>query len=82
MAEPSRRWVIYDRYGNEIYLTQERWQHIIDPLNHPEMEAYEEYLQTALRHGRRHQEPLNPHKYRYIHYFDDLPDEVNNDPRC
>ena len=33
----GRRWTVRDRYGNEIYLTQERWDHIIEPTNHPEM---------------------------------------------
>jgi hypothetical protein len=56
----------------------ERWEHIVDPINHPEMEAYEEHLQITLQHGRRQQEPLNPHKYRYIWAFDDLPDDVNH----
>ncbi len=78
MIESGRRWIVHDRYNNEIYLTQERWAHIIDPSNHPEMAVYEEYLQTTLRLGRRQQEPLNPRKYRYLHYFDDLPDEVNH----
>jgi len=33
----GRRWTVRDRYGNEIYLTQERWDHIIESTNHPEM---------------------------------------------
>lgn len=78
MASSGRRWALQDRYNNEIYLTQERWEHIVDPLNHPEMAIYEGYLQITLRQGRRQQEPLNPRKYRYVHYFDDLPDEVNH----
>jgi len=36
----GKRWTVRDRYGYEIYLTEERWEHIIDPENHPEMEAY------------------------------------------
>jgi hypothetical protein len=72
------RWTVTDRYGNAIYLTEERWQHIIDPFNHPEVETYEEYLQSTLRQGRRRQEPLNPRKYRYFRYFDDLPSGVNH----
>ena len=74
----GRRWTVQDRYGNQIYLTQERWGHIIDPFNHPEMEVYEKYLQRTLRMGRRQQEPLNPRKYRYVQRYDDLPDEVNH----
>ncbi len=33
----GRRWTVYDRYGNAIYLTYERWEHITAPTNHPEM---------------------------------------------
>ena len=45
----GRRWSVRDRYGNDIYLTQERWEHIIEPINHPGMAAYEEHLKTPLR---------------------------------
>lgn len=78
MTNSGKRWTVQDRYGNLIYLTQERWNHIISESNHPEMEAYEEYLKTTLKKGRRRQEPLNPRKYRYYHSFDDLPDDVNH----
>jgi len=27
----DKRWMVRDRYGNDIYLTDERWEHIIDP---------------------------------------------------
>ena len=77
MNVSGRRWLIYDRYGNPIYLTQERWEHIITDANHPEMEDYEDYLKITLLRGRRRQEHLNPRKYRYYHFFDDLPDDVN-----
>jgi hypothetical protein len=72
------RWTVRDRYGNEIYLTEERWAHIIADTNHPEMDLYEDYLRTTIRKGRRRQEPLNPRKYRYYYAFDDLPDDVNH----
>ena len=36
------RWTVQDRYGNTVYLTEERWQHIIEAINHPEMEDYED----------------------------------------
>ncbi len=78
MKNTGRRWTVVDRYGNPIYLAQERWQHIIDGMNHPEMLVYEDYLQLTLKEGRRRQEPLNLQKYRYSHYFDDLPDDVNH----
>jgi hypothetical protein len=61
-----------------IYLTQERWEHIIDPANHPEMADYEDHRKETIRLGRRRQEPLNPRKYRYARSFDDLPGESNH----
>jgi len=78
MSSSGKRWTVQDRYCNSIYLTQERWEHIIDDTNHPEMDAYEEYLKTTIKKGRRRQEPLNPRKYRYYHLFGDLPDDVNH----
>jgi hypothetical protein len=71
----GRRWVVRDRYGNDIYLTQERWEHIVEPMNHPEMSAYEEHLKEAIQSGRRKQDPLNPQKYRYIKAFDGLTED-------
>ena len=68
----GKRWTVRGRYGNDIYLTEERWKHIIDPDNHPEMEDCKEKLKETIRSGRRKQEPLNPQKYRYIKAFDDL----------
>ncbi len=61
----GRRWAVNDRYGNEIYLTKERWAHITDDANHPEMRAYEEGLKQAIQQGKRKQDTLNPQKYRY-----------------
>ena len=29
MMVSGRRWAVRDRYGNEIYITNERWEHII-----------------------------------------------------
>lgn len=68
----GRRWTVRDRYGNDIYLTHERWEHIIEPINHPDMSAYEEHLQETIKSGRRRQDSLNPRKYRYSKEFDDL----------
>jgi hypothetical protein len=42
------RWTIRDRDGREIYLTQERWDHILEPTNHPEMEDFEEELKQTI----------------------------------
>lgn len=61
-----------------IYLTQERWQHITDEDNHPEIQEYEDRLKITLQNGRRQQEPLNPRKYRYLHFFADLAGDFNH----
>ena len=71
----GKRWTIRDRAGHELYLTQERWEHIIAPYNHPEMSAYEEHLQETIRNGARQQDPLNPLKYRYVKAFNELAED-------
>jgi len=68
----GRRWTIRDRYGNEIYLTHERWEHIVEPINHPEMTECENQLKETIQTGMRKQDPLNPRKYRYLKAFDYL----------
>lgn len=68
----GRRWTVRDRYGYEIYLTDERWKHILDPMNHPEMIECEEQLKDTIRTGVRKQDSLNPRKYRYSKAFDNL----------
>jgi hypothetical protein len=67
-----KRWTVRDRYDNDIYLTQERWEHITQSINHPEMLGYESHLKETVQSGRRKQDPLNPHKYRYVKAFVDL----------
>jgi len=71
----GKRWTVHDAYGNAIYLTQERWEHIIEPFNHPEMSDYEEHLKETIRRGQQKQDPLNPRKYRYSRGFDNLAED-------
>ena len=61
----GKRWSTTDRFGNEIYLTEERWQHIISPENHPELAGHESDLKMTIQRGARQQDSLNPRKYRY-----------------
>lgn len=68
----GRRWIESDRYGNQIYLTEERWHHITEPTNHPEMLDCEDQLRETIRTGRRKQELFNPQKYRYSKAFENL----------
>lgn len=58
-------WTQRDRFGNDIYLTHERWRHIIDPDNHPEVELYFDYVRETIRLGRRRQDPYDPNGYKY-----------------
>jgi len=74
----GKKWVVQDRYGHTIYLTDERWEHITHPNNHPEMDNYSEHLRETIRTGTRSQEPLNPRKYRYVKSFDDLANDNNH----
>ena len=69
------RWAVRDRYGNQIYLTEERWQHITEEINHPEMLDYEHELQMTIRWAVRKQDTLNSQKYRYSMAFDELADD-------
>jgi len=71
----GRRWVVRDRYGNDIYLTHERWKHVVEAMNHPEMSAYEEHLKETIQSGKRKQDSLNPQKYRYVKLFNDLAED-------
>ena len=66
------RWAVRDRYGNQIYLTEERWEHITEAINHPEMLDYEHELQMTIRWAVRKQDSLNPQKYQYNMTFDEL----------
>ncbi len=66
------RWIERDRSDNEIYLTEERWEHITDPANHPEMTDFEIELRETIRSGNRKQEMLDPQKYRYSKSFENL----------
>lgn len=68
----GRRWTVKDRHGNDIYLTEERWNHIIEDVNHPELGDYEDHIQDTIQSGRRKQDTLNPQKYRYSKEYDDL----------
>lgn len=63
--------IVHDRRGNEIYITDERWEHIHG--RHPEVIGYEEHVLKTLRSGKRKQQPLEPDVFKYSRSFDDLP---------
>ena len=61
---------VSDRWGNEIYLTDERWAHIVE--THDEMIDYRRHVLIAVRTGQRRQDPFDPAKYKYSKRFRDL----------
>jgi hypothetical protein len=70
------KWTVHDRYGNAIYMTQERWKHILE--SRPDLEDHlDEFLET-LRTGRRRQDSLVPNKYFYYKHFTSLLPENNH----
>lgn len=48
----SIRWTVRDHYGNDIYLTHERWEHIVEPINHPEMSDFEGLCNSISKRDR------------------------------
>jgi hypothetical protein len=71
----GKLWTQHDRFGNEIYLTRERWGHITDPDNHPELGSFLDHVRETVRSGRRRQDPYDPSGYQYYKSFPDLPDD-------
>lgn len=70
------RWFTRDRNGNVIYLSEERWHHITEPVNHPDLIECEKEVKQTIQQGRRKQDTINPQKYLYTMAFDGL-DEDN-----
>lgn len=70
----GKLWSVLDRYGNEIYLSAERWQHIIDADNHSELTPFLEEVARTVQRGRRRQDAYDPNSYQYYLTFPHLPD--------
>jgi hypothetical protein len=71
-----KKWTVKDRYNNTIYLTDERWYHILE--SRPELEPYFDEFFDTIRTGRRKQDALIPNEYRYFKQFDALLPENNH----
>jgi hypothetical protein len=52
---------VSDRWGNEIYLTDERWDHIVE--THDEMMDYRSHVLMTVRTGQRDQDPEQFYPY-------------------
>lgn len=71
-----KKWTVQDRYGNTIYLTEERWQHILE--SRPELEPLLDKFLETIRTGRRKQDEIIPNEYRYYKQFNELLPENNH----
>jgi len=54
---------IQDQFGNAIYLTDERWEHIVE--EHSELDGHRAEVLNTVRSGKRSQDPLIPNKFFY-----------------
>jgi hypothetical protein len=59
----TNQWTVSDRNGREIYITEERWLHILS--KHYELIGHLDDVLDTLRRGRRRQERRDPQRYRY-----------------
>lgn len=66
MKEPIR-----DKYGNTIYLTDERWQHIVE--RHFEIKNLKDEVLKTIRTGKRRQDKLFPDTFYYLRACKNLP---------
>ena len=69
------RWTVRDRYGNEIYMTSERWQHIIS--KHHDLIGHLDAVLNTLKKGKRRQERRDAQRYRYRYRCFILPNDNN-----
>ena len=66
------RWEVVDRAGRSVYITRERWEHIID--KHVELDSRLDDVLTTIRDGRRRQTKRDPQTYIYYRRYNDLPE--------
>lgn len=69
-------WQAQDRYGNLIYMTEERWQHALE--KRPWLADHFDDVIDTLRFGRRQQDPLNANKYKYYWPLPQLEPDFNH----
>jgi hypothetical protein len=65
-----QKWFVRDRDGREIYLTEERWEHIV--ARHPELRNHFDDVLNTVQQGRRRRQPQDPQAYVYRRPCDSL----------
>ncbi|MBI4528710.1 MAG: hypothetical protein HY695_33350 [Deltaproteobacteria bacterium] len=62
---------VKDQLGHEIYLTDERWNHICE--EHPEMQGFKSQVLETIQRGRRFQDSVRPDVFLYYREVENLP---------
>lgn len=75
-TDATDRWDVRDRYGNKIYMTAEQWRHAVS--RRPWLANYLDDVLNTIRRGRRKQDALNSHKYKYYRQCDELLPDFNH----
>jgi hypothetical protein len=66
---------VTDRYGNVIYLTDERWQHIVE--GHARLDGHRAEILSTVRSGKRRRSPYHPDPFFYKKTFRHLKGRLN-----
>lgn len=61
---------VTDRYGNVIYLTDERWKHIVE--GHGKLNGHRAQILSTIRSGKRKQDPFHLDIFYYNKAFPNL----------
>ncbi len=69
-GNPIRQWIVRDRDGHDIYLTEAQWRHIVG--RHSELRHHLDDVLDTVRRGRRRQQPQDPQAYVYRRTCDTL----------
>ena len=75
-VDSSGHWEVRDRYGNKVYMTRERWEHVLE--RRPWLDDLRAEVVDTVRRGRRKQDPLDSAKYKYYRSCRDLLPEYNH----
>jgi len=66
---------VRDRRGREIYITGERWKHIVE--GHEELSGHLDEVLDTVQKGRCKQDAILPYKYTYTRHCEDLPGDFD-----
>ena len=70
-----KRFEVTDRDGRKIYLTEERWEHILS--RHLELAGRREDVLETIRRGRRRQAERDPQTFLYYYRVESLSEPYN-----